>query len=131
MVQYRSNQSFKPLMYTFLQSGQDECVEIPLTPEDKVDTARFSTVSIPGIFKFEMPKEENENWDQFTQNEFSAGSASEKHTDLIKKAAVFLKCITIFITTSVVFVGGLLSKALVVFMVAQVQKPTPDERYIL
>ena len=104
---------------------------MPLTPEEKVDTARASTVSSPGIFKFVVPKEENENWDQFTQNEFSAGSASEKHTDLIKKAAVFLKCITIVITTSVVFTGGLLSKALVVFMVAQVQKPTPDERYIL
>ena len=36
-------------------------------------------------FTYIPQKEENKSWDQFVQTEFSSGSASEKHTDFIKK----------------------------------------------
>ena len=101
-------------------------------PEDMNMAPEFPQSSpIPEEFQYEMPKDEVKSWDQFTQNEFAQGSASEKHTNLIKKAAILLKCVTIVVTFTAVIVGGVVSKGMVFFMLAQVKMPVNDaERFI-
>ena len=64
--------------------------------------------------------EEKKNWDKFVQTAPEAGSASEKHTDWYKKAAVALKLISTSITFAVVLVGGSVSKGALFFMLAQI-----------
>ena len=54
------------------------------------------------------------------QNELSAGSASEQHTDFIKKASIGLKLLTILLSFAVVLVAGCVSKGALFFMIAQI-----------
>ena len=84
----------------------------------------------PGMYyeKSEESEEDYDNWNKFKQDKFSATSVSEQNTNLIKRGAIFLKCLTILVTTSVVLVGGVVSKGLVVLMLAQIKPPTQSER---
>ena len=59
-------------------------------------------------------------WDAFNQTEDAAGSASEKHTDLIKKASYCLKITTAFFVSLVVLIATCVSKGALFFMIAQV-----------
>ena len=61
-------------------------------------------------------------WDKFEATEDEATSASEQHTDLIKKASVALKLITVTITFAVVFASAVVAKGATIFMVAQVTR---------
>ena len=64
--------------------------------------------------------EEKKSWDKFATTLEAGGSASEQHTDFIKKASVFLKLITTFIVFGVVLTAGVVSKGALLFMIAQV-----------
>ena len=64
--------------------------------------------------------------DAFVQNESSAGSASEQHTDFIKKASIGLKLLAILISFSVVLVAGCVSKGALFFMIAQIPMLVKD-----
>jgi hypothetical protein len=59
-------------------------------------------------------------WDKFVSNEDEATSASEQHTDLIKKASVALKLMTVTFTFIVVLASTVVAKGATFFMVAQV-----------
>ena len=61
-------------------------------------------------------------WDKFEATEDEATSSSEQHTDLIKKASVALKLITVTITFAVVFASAVVAKGATFFMVAQVTR---------
>ena len=63
-------------------------------------------------------------WDAFNQNEEGRGSASEKHTDLIKKASYCLKITTSLLAFCLVFVAATISKGALFFMIAQIAPPT-------
>ena len=66
----------------------------------------------------------NYRWDAFNQNEEGRGSASEKHTDLIKKASYCLKITTALVTFILVFVAAVISKGALFFMIAQISPPS-------
>ena len=63
-------------------------------------------------------------WDAFDQNEEGRGSASEMHTDLIKKASYCLKITTSLITFILVFVAACISKGALFFMIANISPPS-------
>ena len=63
-------------------------------------------------------------WDAFNQTEDAGGSASEKHTDLIKKASYCLKITTALLTFCVVLVAACVSKGALFFMIAQIRIPS-------
>ena len=63
----------------------------------------------------------NVRWDAFNQTEDARSSASEKHTDFIKKASICLKITTTLFTFCVVLVAGGISKGALFFMIAQVR----------
>ena len=69
----------------------------------------------------------------FVQAEATVGSASEQHTDFIKKASICLKLMTIFVTFIVVLVAGGVSKGALIFMLAQAHqlnnKTNPPLKY--
>ena len=65
----------------------------------------------------------NYRWDAFNQNEEGRGSASEKHTDLIKKASYCLKITTGLVFFIIVFVAACISKGALFFMIAQIIPP--------
>ena len=66
----------------------------------------------------------NFRWDAFNQNEEGRGSASEMHTDLIKKASYCLKITTSLITFILVFVAACISKGALFFMIANISPPS-------
>ena len=66
--------------------------------------------------------EEKKKWDKFVSTLIESGSASEQHTDFIKKASVALKIFTILGTFGMVLAGGVVSKGALIFMVAQMSK---------
>ena len=72
-------------------------------------------------YNYVRPVEEKKSWDKFATTLEAGGSASEQHTDFIKKASVALKLITGFIVFAVVLAAGAVSKGALLFMVAQVQ----------
>ncbi len=72
--------------------------------------------------------EEKKKWDKFVSTEAEAGSASEKHTDLIKKASVALKIITSGIVFLVVLSSGVIAKAATFFIVAQMNTNMATKR---
>ena len=72
-------------------------------------------------YNYVRPVEEKKSWDKFATTLESGGSASEQHTDFIKKASVALKLITGFIVFAVVLTAGAVSKGALLFMVAQVK----------
>ena len=98
-------------------------IEVPKKNQSIVDSDRHSN----GIY-YKKPEELPEDWDPARANEFPKTSSSEKHNDFIRKGAVFLKCITILITTSAVLAGGVISKGLIIFMVSRVKQPTHSDR---
>ena len=63
-------------------------------------------------------------WDTFNQNEEGRSSASEMHTDLIKKASYCLKITTSIITFTLVFVAACISKGALFFMIANISPPS-------
>ena len=71
-------------------------------------------------YNYVRPVEEKKSWDKFATTLEAGGSASEQHTDFIKKASVALKLITGFIVFAVVLTAGAVSKGALLFMVAQV-----------
>ena len=71
---------------------------------------------------------EPDNWDRPGEDPPDKLSNSEKHTGLIKKGAIFLKCVTVLVTTLVVLVGGVVSKGLIVLMLSQVKPPENSDR---
>ena len=58
-------------------------------------------------------------WDAFVQNDHCVGSASEQHTDFIKRASIGLKLLTTLLSFAVVLVAGCVSKGATFFMIAQ------------
>ena len=88
----------------------------PDTSGDETDRS-----SLASDYHYIRQVEEKKKWDKFVSNEAEAGSASEKHTDLIKKASIFLKLLTTFICFSVVLVAGSVAKGSLLFMIAQVR----------
>ena len=72
-------------------------------------------------YNYVRPVEEKKSWDKFATTLEAGGSASEQHTDFIKKASVALKLITGFIVFAVVLTAGAVSKGALLFMVAQVR----------
>ena len=99
----------------------------PETSGDEMDTDRSSMAS----YRYIRAVEEKKKWDKFTSNEAEASSASEAHTDLIKKASVCLKMMTIFICFSVVLGAGVVAKGALFFMLAQVQNNTVNGRNVI
>ena len=84
--------------------------------------------SLASDYVYVRQVEEKKNWDKFVQTAPEAGSASEKHTDWYRKAAVALKLISTSITFAVVLVGGSVAKGALFFMLAQIgNKPQPIE----
>jgi hypothetical protein len=75
--------------------------------------------------------EEKKRWDKFVSTLAEAGSASEKHTDFIKKAAVGLKMLTTLITFTMVLASGVIVKATTFFIVAQMAHDDPVNRTVL
>ena len=71
---------------------------------------------------FKKPIDEKKPWDKYLTTKDSGGSASEKHTDFIRKAEVGLKIITILVTFCVVLTAGVVSKGALLFIIAQVCK---------
>ena len=69
---------------------------------------------------YQKPIEEKKPWDKYLTTKDSGGSASEKHTDFIRKAEVGLKIITILVTFCVVLTAGVVSKGALLFIIAQV-----------
>ena len=69
---------------------------------------------------YKKPIEEKKPWDKYLTTKDSVGSASEKHTDFIRKAEVGLKIITILVTFCVVLTAGVVSKGALLFIIAQV-----------
>ena len=98
-------------------------IEVQKNHQSNVNSEQQSN----GIY-YKKPEEEIEDWDSPRANEFPNRSSSEKHNDFIKKGAVFLKCITILVTTSAVLAGGVISKGLIIFMVSRVKPPVHSER---
>ena len=76
-------------------------------------------------YYYNQPREEYKGWDKFEQTEVSHGSASEQHTDLIKKASILLKLATILITFVVVLAGGMITKGAVFYMLSQISLDNP------
>ena len=82
--------------------------------------------SIASDYIYVRHVEEKKKWDAFVQTAPEAGSASEKHTDWYRKAAVALKLITTSITFAVVLIGGSVAKGALFFMLAQIgNEPKP------
>ena len=73
-------------------------------------------------YHYQQTLEEKEKWDEFISTSRESGSASEKNTDLIQKASVALKIITIIVTFAVVLTAGVVSKGTLMFIVAQMAK---------
>ena len=69
---------------------------------------------------YQKPIEEKKPWDKYLTTKDSGGSASEKHTDFIRKAEIGLKIITVFITFCVVLITGVVSKVSLLLIIAQV-----------
>ena len=63
-------------------------------------------------------------WDAFNQTPDTGGSASEKHTDCIKKASYCIKIMMALLTFIVVLVAACFSKVTVFFMIAQIRIPS-------
>ena len=80
-----------------------------------------SDVSDKSEYHYERQIEKRKDWDKFTQNVHEAGSASEQHTDFIQKASIGLKLTTILVSFAVVLGGGVVSKASLFFMLAQIR----------
>lgn len=70
-------------------------------------------------YHFTPKKEELKRWDAFIQSEDESKSASEKNTDLIHKASIVLKILTILIVFGVVLIGAVVSKGSLLYMIAQ------------
>ena len=85
--------------------------------------------SLASDYVYVRQVEEKKKWDAFVQTAPEAGSASEKHTDWYKKAAVALKLITTSITFAVVLVGGSVAKGALFFMIAQIGNDTKPIEY--
>ena len=79
---------------------------------DEIDENTFDFNFVPDR---ETPKE----WDKFRQTEDEAVSASEKNTDLIQKAYVALKIITIVIVFIFVATAAIVAKGSLFFIAAQ------------
>ena len=69
---------------------------------------------------YQRPIEEKKPWDRYLTTKEAGGSASEKHTDFIRKAEITLKIITMCVTFCVVLASGVISKGALLFMIAQV-----------
>lgn len=87
--------------------------------EDEVETDRTSEAS---FYHYQRAVEEIKPWDKFKTTMTEAGSASEKHTEFIKKASVTLKVLTCTLTFLVVLTAGVVSKGATFFMVAQMSQ---------
>ena len=99
-------------------------VEIPSTPQPRGNTDQ--PCGDGPYYKEQVEK--REDWDKPDEDPPDKLSDSEKHTGLIKKGAIFLKCVTVLVTTLVVLVGGVVSKGLIVLMFSQVKPPENSER---
>lgn len=75
--------------------------------------------SVASEYVYVQKVEEKKSWDRFSQTLDEASSASEKHTDFIKKAAVGLKLLSILLTFGIVLTAGVVAKGATFFMVAQ------------
>ena len=69
---------------------------------------------------YNKPIEEKKTRDKYLKTKDFGGSASENHTDFIRKAEVGLKLITILVTFCVVLTAGVVSKGALLFIIAQV-----------
>ena len=69
---------------------------------------------------YNKPIEEKKPRNKYLKTKDFGGSASENHTDFIRKVEVGLKLITILVTFCVVLTAGVVSKGALLFIIAQV-----------
>lgn len=81
--------------------------------------------SMASDYHYERKIEQRKDWDKFVTNVKGSGSASEQHTDFIKKASIGLKLLTILVTFSATLGGGVIAKTALFFMVAQISPSRP------
>ena len=91
------------------------------TPDSSEDEGFDRTSSNASDYVYHRQVEEKKKWDKFSTTVESDISASEQHTDFIKKASVALKLITAFIVFGVVLTAGVISKGALLFIIAQVR----------
>ena len=91
------------------------------TLDSSEDEGFDRTSSNASDYVYHRQVEEKKKWDKFSTTVESDISASEQHTDFIKKASVALKLITAFIVFGVVLTAGVISKGALLFIIAQVR----------
>lgn len=96
-----------------LRHGSGRTLQMPKSPAGSMATNMSD-------YHFERPQTQQKAWDAFKQNEFERGSASEQNTELVKKAEIVLKVVTVLITFCAVFAGSVVSKGALFYMAAQV-----------